>query len=212
MGQLAIFGGTFDPIHWGHLVVAQTALSQLNLELVIWVPAGHPPHKTGLASVHRRLMVQYAIASHPAFILSPLETAPTGTDYAVQTFAALQELYPQNQWSWIIGIDAFLTLPRWYGRKKLIPACNWLVAPRSDFSNATKDTPYNCCQKVVEQLAEQEITIRWQLLQMPQLGISSSLIRQYCHSGRSIRYLVPEAVRTYITSQNLYANQDIGGQ
>jgi nicotinate-nucleotide adenylyltransferase len=209
MGQLAIFGGTFDPIHWGHLVVAQTALSQLNLELVIWVPAGHPPHKTGLASVQRRLMVEFAIANHPAFILSPVESSPTETDYAIKSFTALQDLYPQNHWSWIIGIDAFLTLPRWHGREILIPACNWLVAPRPYFSDTT-ETLQISCQKVVAQLAAQEIKIHWQLLQMPAIGISSSLIRQYCQSGRSIRYLVPEVIEDYITSQNLYAHQDIG--
>jgi nicotinate-nucleotide adenylyltransferase len=211
MVKVAIFGGTFDPIHLGHLIVAETALSQLNLDLVIWVPACHPPHKNGLAYAHRRSMVEDAIASHPAFVLSPLETVQAGTDYAVKTLTALQDLYPQQQWSWIIGKDAFLTLPRWYGRKKLIPACNWLVAPRPDGISAIThnhqqetETQAIWFQEVVRQLAQQNITICSSLLQMPELGISSSLIRQYCHSGRSIRYLVPEVVETYITTHNLY--------
>lgn len=202
MGQVAIFGGTFDPIHWGHLVVAQTALSQLNLERVIWVPVGNPPHKQGLPYFHRCFMVELAIADHPAFILSSLTTAKIGPDYAVNTFFALQEVYPHSQWSWIIGLDAFLTLPRWHGREKLIPACNWLVAPRPDPNHSLEQD----CQKVVAQLAAQTIKISWQLLQMPEIGISSSLIRQYYTSGCSIRYLVPAAVENYITSQNLYVN------
>jgi len=210
MDKVAIFGGTFDPIHLGHLIVAQTALSQLNLDLVIWVPAGHPPHKNGLAYVHRRAMVESAIANHPAFICCPVETSPTGTDYAVKTLTALQAIYPQQQWSWIIGLDAFLTLPRWYGREKLIPACNWLVAPRPDSQNATNISLD--LQEVVKQLASSNLKISWQLLQMPMIGISSSLIRQNCHSERSIRYLVPEVVEAYITTHNLYKSPPSGNQ
>lgn len=208
MEKVAIFGGTFDPIHLGHLIVAQTALSQLNLDLVIWVPTGHPPHKNGLAYVHRRAMVQLAIANHPAFIYSPLEISSTAKDYAVQTLAALQAIYPQSQWSWIIGKDAFLTLPRWYGREKLIPACNWLIAPRPHSPSANLKSPD--IPEVIQQLASSNLNIRWQLLQMPLLGISSSLIRQNCHNGHSIRYLVPEVVETYITTHNLYKSQPIG--
>jgi nicotinate-nucleotide adenylyltransferase len=130
MGQLAIFGGTFDPVHWGHLVVAQTALSQLSLERVIWVPTRHPPHKRGSAYEHRRLMLERAIADNPAFVLSPMETDYSSTNYAVGTLAYLQDIYPNHQWYWVIGLDAFQTLPRWYCRERLIPACDWLVAPR----------------------------------------------------------------------------------
>lgn len=208
MEKVAIFGGTFDPIHLGHLIVAETALSQLNLDLVIWVPSGHPPHKNGLAYVHRRAMVELAIANHPSFICSPVATLPTGTDYAVKTLTALQVIYPQQQWSWIIGLDAFLTLPRWYGREKLIPACHWLVAPRPPCQTATKKSPE--LQEVVKQLASSNLKISWQLLQMPTIGISSSLIRQNCHNGHSIRYLVPEVVETYITTHNLYKSPPRG--
>lgn len=218
MEKVAIFGGTFDPIHLGHLIVAQTALSQLNLDLVIWVPTGHPPHKNGLAYVHRRAMVELAIANHPAFICSPVETSPTGTDYAVKTLTALQAIYTQPQWSWIIGLDAFKTLPRWYGREKLIPACNWLVAPRPQSINATNHSPdpgksrdeADCCQEVVRAIASLNLKISWQLLQMPSVGISSSLIRQNCQWQRSIRYLVPEAIEAYITTYDLYKSPPIG--
>lgn len=218
MGQLAIFGGTFDPVHWGHLVVAQTALSQLSLERVIWVPTRHPPHKRGLAYEHRRLMLERAIADNPAFVLSPMETDYSSTNYAVGTLAYLQDIYPNHQWYWVIGLDAFQTLPRWYCRERLIPACDWLVAPRfmpvsvaddhfTKTNSALKEMETQViwlCQQVARELAAQDILIRWQLLQMPEVGISSSLIRQYSHQGRSIRYLVPDAVRTYITNHSLY--------
>jgi nicotinate-nucleotide adenylyltransferase len=219
MEKVAIFGGTFDPIHLGHLIVAETALSQLNLDLVIWVPTGHPPHKNGLAYVHRRAMVELAIANHPAFICSPVEVSPTGTDYAVKTLTALQAIYPQSQWSWIIGKDAFKTLPRWYGREKLIPACNWLVAPRPQSINTTSSPDQgksrdeiDCCQEVVRAIASSNLKISWQLLQMPSVGISSSLIRQNCQWQRSIRYLVPEVIEAYITTYNLYKSPSRGNQ
>lgn len=211
MGKVAILGGTFDPVHLGHLLLAETAVSQMNLNQVIWVPAYHPPHKQGLAYQHRRFMLERAIADNPAFLLYEVETARTGPDYAITTLSNLQETYPNCQWYWIIGLDAFQTLPRWYLREKLIPACDWLVAPRpgdvtasAPLFNTSDNSSLELCQQVAQKLAEQNIAVRWQLLQMPEVGISSTLIRQYCRQGRSIRYLVPEPVRTYINSHNLY--------
>ncbi|HEY9728834.1 MAG TPA: nicotinate (nicotinamide) nucleotide adenylyltransferase [Chroococcales cyanobacterium] len=221
MEQLAILGGTFDPVHIGHLVVAQTALSQLGLDRVIWVPTRHPPHKQSLAYEHRRSMVEKAIAGNSAFAISPLDMDRAEPDYAIATLAYLQKVYPNQQWYWIIGLDSFQTLPLWYCRERLIPSCQWIVAPRfvpvadtttfcdrSDSSYKQQPTTSDSwlCQQVVRQLAAQNILIRWQLLQMPTLGISSSLIRQYCRQNRSIRYLVPDNVRAYITAQNLYTD------
>ncbi len=218
MGQVAILGGTFDPVHLGHLLMAETAISQLGLDRVIWVPAHRPPHKRGLTYEHRRLMVEKAIADNPAFVISPMESGHTGPDYAIGTLIHLQSNYPNCQWYWIIGLDAFQTLPRWYRREKVIPACNWLVAPRSlsvaSIAALSVESPRPIqeidaqytwlCQQVVGQLASQDILIRWQLLQMPLVSISSSLIRQYCLQHRSIRYLVSEDVRAYISTHNLY--------
>lgn len=223
MGQVAILGGSFDPVHWGHLLLAQTALSQLALDQVIWVPTRHPPHKRGLAYEHRRLMVETAIADNPAFVLDEVKTPTSEPDYAIATLDYLQDTCPNQQWYWILGMDSFRTLPSWYQRERLIPACIWLVAPRpvsttetavafsSDSRLKPKDTQDRLCQQVTQQLAAQNISIRWQLLEMPLLGISSSLIRQYCRQRRSIQYLVPDNVRTYITTHNLYEGVDTKG-
>lgn len=222
MGQVAIFGGTFDPVHWGHLVLAETALSQLDLELVIWVPVYRPPHKRERHYEHRRVMVEIAIARNSAFVLQQRKTSLVQPDYAIDTLTDLQQTYPNRKWFWIIGLDAFQTLPRWHCRERLVPACDWLVAPRSPTITSTttfvstSTSPSqeihtqtsSICQQVVEQLASQDIPIHWQLLQMPPIGISSSLIRQYCRQGRSIRYLVPEGVRTYITTHSLYLDAE----
>lgn len=210
MRRVAILGGTFDPVHWGHLLIAETALSQVALEQVIWVPARCPPHKLAAKFEHRLEMVQRAIADHPAFVISPL-AANRGTSYAFQTLRDLKALYPNTHLYWIIGLDAFQTLPRWYRRQELSLWCDWLVVPRlisaapgidePAHSSATSDS---ICKQVAQQLTVQGITIHWQLLQMPEVGVSSSLIRQYCRDRCSIRYLVPEAVRQYIINHNLY--------
>ncbi|MBD1837699.1 nicotinate (nicotinamide) nucleotide adenylyltransferase [Coleofasciculus sp. FACHB-64] len=209
MQNLGILGGTFDPIHCGHLLMAETALSQAALNQVIWVPSRCPAYKVAVEFEHRAQMVQQAIADHPNFVFSPLETNCTRPDYAINTLLDLQILYPNSRWHWIIGTDAFKTLPRWHRRQELVPACEWLVAPRpEELPIPVDDNRENLlCQQIVQQLVAQELTIRWQLLKMPKVGISSSLIRHYCRQKHSIRYLVPEAVRVYISIHNLYGGE-----
>lgn len=218
MERIAILGGTFDPVHWGHLMIAETALSQLKLEKVIWVPVHRPPHKRGRRYEHRRLMVEIAIAKNSAFVLAPRKANHTEPDYAIDTLGDLQDTYPNRQWFWIVGLDAFQTLPRWYCRERLIPACDWLVAPRplastSADSIVSTHTSHSVeldlqasllCQQVAEQLSSQNILIRWQMLHMPPMSISSSLIRQSCGHSHSIHNWVPEGVQAYITTHNLY--------
>jgi nicotinate-nucleotide adenylyltransferase len=217
MQNFAIFGGTFNPIHWGHLLIAETALEQAQLDQIIWVPAYHPPHKSKtnilLSFAHRYEMVQRAIAAHPHFTISALEQAQPGHSYALHTLQALQAAYPQCRWSWIVGLDAFRSLPRWYGCETLAEQCGWLVAPRSssnqiggqeDGFSPEAASPEAACFAVGEILAARSITLRWQMLEMPLVEISSSLVRRYCQEQRSIRYLVPDVVRDYILAQKLY--------
>lgn len=216
MRTVAIFGGTFDPVHWGHLLLAETARDRFSLDEVIWVPTYQSPHKlqTALAFEHRFAMVQRAIADQPAFRLSEIDAERAGPSYAIATFAALQSLHPNADWYWIIGIDALQTLPRWRGAQDLATRCTWLVAPRSrnahpagDGTLPTSDAavdPIAQCQQVASKFAHDSIALRWQLISMPSIAISSSLIRQNCQQGASIRYLVPESVRSYIEEKKLY--------
>jgi len=203
MKKLAILGGTFNPIHWGHLLIADTALDQLSLDQVIWVPSSQPPHRnrnTLVDITHRIAMVREAIAAHPAFTLAPIDLEDESKSYAIDTYRNLQATYPSSQWYWIIGLDAFQTLPRWYRYQELTNQCIWLVAPRScGLVDAASR-----CQQVAQQITEQGNALRWQLLKMPRVEISSSLIRQYCGDRRSIRYLVPETVYIYIVLHHLY--------
>lgn len=202
MPKIAILGGTFNPIHLGHLLIAETALDQLAIDQIIWVPAYRPRHKplTELANFQHRLeMVKLATASHAQFTVSALEQHQLGLSYAADTFSALKALDAASRWYWIIGLDAFLLLPQWRRRQEWVAECEWLVAPRLG-----GEVPRALCEKVAEKLLEEAILLQWQLLEMPLVGISSGLIRQYCQEGRSIRYLVSDPVRRYILAQELY--------
>src|SRR5579883_2572960 len=209
MRQIAIFGGTFDPVHLGHLIVAETALHQVSLEQVIWVPSLNPPHKQAALFEHRLAMIQHAIADNPGFRLAGVEANRPGTSYAIDTLIDLSAVYPQTQWYWIVGLDTFRTLPRWYRVAELAKLCHWLIAPRL-LSCETKVESEFICTQVEEQMKEQYSIICWQLLHVPLLRVSSSLIRNLCRDRHSIRYLVPESVRNYITHHNLYAGYEGG--
>ncbi|MBD2385214.1 nicotinate (nicotinamide) nucleotide adenylyltransferase [Cylindrospermum sp. FACHB-282] len=205
MQQLAIFGGTFDPIHWGHLLVAETALHQVPLEQVIWVPSLNPPHKQAALFKHRVAMLKLAIENNPAFKISLIESKRFGISYAINTLIDLSALHPNTHWYWIIGLDAFQTLPRWYRGNELAPMCDWLIAPRL-LGGETIAQSELICKQVEKKLREQSFTINWQLLDIPLVGVSSSLIRKLCREGQSIRYLLTEPVRWYIAEHNLYCN------
>lgn len=227
MTNIAIFGGTFNPVHWGHLLIAETAIDQFQLDRVIWVPTFRSPHKANalLAFEHRLEMVQRAIAPHPAFMVSAIEGQRQGTSYAITTLKMLQVDEPNACWYWIIGNDAFQSLPRWYASEALIAQCIWLVAPRRTSSEDVHRLEEE--QSIGEDPAHENLSLtpcpappsprlptpftlapslqpRWHRLQVPLIDISSTLVRQRCQEGRSIRYLVPEAVRGYIAAQKLY--------
>ncbi|MEH1997388.1 MAG: nicotinate (nicotinamide) nucleotide adenylyltransferase [Nostoc sp.] len=206
MQQLAIFGGTFDPIHWGHLLVAETALHQVSLEKVIWVPSLNPPHKEAALFEHRLEMLQLGIKDNPAFTTSLVEANRSGTSYAINTLFDLSACYPNTHWYWIVGLDTFQTLPRWYRGHELAQMCDWLIAPRL-LGGETITQSKLICKQVESEIREESHTIHWQLLDIPLVGVSSSLIRKSCREHQSIRYLVPESVRSYITNNNLYSHK-----
>ena len=205
MQQLAIFGGTFDPVHWGHLLVAQTALDQVPLEQVIWVPSINPPHKQAALFEHRMEMVQRAIEGNPGFTASSVESSRE-TTYAINTLIELSAFYPDTRWYWIVGLDAFQTLPRWYRGQELAQLCNWLIAPRLLGGENIAQSEL-ICNQVEQELIKQSTSIHWHLLHIPLVGLSSSLIRNLCRERKSIRYLVPESVRIYVANHNMYTDR-----
>jgi nicotinate-nucleotide adenylyltransferase len=211
--RVAIFGGTFNPVHWGHLFIAETAFDQFALDRVIWVPAAHPPHKSHalLEFADRWEMVQRAIDNRPAFVASDVEAQRPGKSYASATLNALKQQYCRAQWHWILGLDVFSSLPKWRGVTELAADCTWLVAPRQAAAEAAPNPVAEQSSialpngaGVAADLGRRSIVLQYHLLQMPRIGISSSMIRTHCQQGHSIRYLVPESVRSYITAKKLY--------
>ncbi|MGV0023686.1 nicotinate (nicotinamide) nucleotide adenylyltransferase [Phormidesmis priestleyi] len=214
MEKLAIFGGTFNPIHWGHLLIAEAAFEQFALDSVLWVPSRLPPHKLHLVKFEHRLeMVRLAIADRPHFTVSNIEAKRSGISWAIDTFHDLQVVYPNSQWFWIIGADAFENLAKWRGSQELSNQCVWLVAPRSGESEERGERSEEKLTQNSKLKTQNAQKVRSQWIQMSPIALSSSQIRQYCREGRlsqgatpqkSLDNLIPKPVRAYIESHNLY--------
>lgn len=205
-----IFGGTFNPPHWGHIHIAQAALEQASLQQVLWIPAYRPPHRTThpiLAFEQRLAMVNRAIASYPQFQASDIERTSSTKSFAIHTLEQLQATYPAVAWHWILGLDTFCTLPRWYQSDRLVPRCTWLIAPRSQPTSPPAEATTETLEHIQAQAAnwaEKGIALRWQLLDMLPISISSSQIRQRARDRQSIDSLVPASVKTYILHNQVY--------
>ncbi|NJK64066.1 MAG: nicotinate-nucleotide adenylyltransferase [Synechococcaceae cyanobacterium SM2_3_1] len=199
--RIAIMGGTFNPVHLGHLIIADQALRQFDLDGVLWVPAGDPPHKAlapGASSQDRLHMVKLAIADHQQFQYSDVEIRRPGRSYALTTLEALSEQHPETEWHWILGVDALRDLPSWYGVEKVVKLCQWIIAPR-----VCPDQPEDVAAAVSETLP-----LRYQILNAPYIEISSTFIREQIQQQGSIRYLVPPSVEDYIHQKNLYRDEN----
>ncbi len=195
--NIGILGGTFDPIHIGHLVVAEEARIRIGLNEVLFVPAGQPWLKLDrkiTPSVHRVEMVRRAIANNPHFKLCALEVERSGPSYTVDTLTMLQkQLGSEASLFFILGRDTLAGLPLWKEPKKLVQLCRLVVAPRlgsKDLKHLETSLP-DLLDKVTQ-------------LDMPVIGISSSGIRRRIAQGLPIRYLVPPDVEKYITEQKIY--------
>jgi nicotinate-nucleotide adenylyltransferase len=195
--NIGVLGGTFDPIHIGHLIVAEEARIKLGLAKVLFVPAGQPWLKQDrdiTPAVHRVEMVRRAIAENPYFKLSTLEVDRPGPSYTVDTLGLLQDqLSSEASLFFILGRDTLAELPLWKEPRKVIQLCRLVVPPRL----GSRDLRH--LEEAIPGLLERVIQ-----LDMPVIGISSSEIRQRIARGLSIRYLVPPGVERYITEQGIY--------
>jgi nicotinate-nucleotide adenylyltransferase len=197
--KLGIMGGTFDPIHIGHLVTAEAVRNEFQLEKVIFIPAGNPPHKQGSQvtnSWHRYVMTVMATYSNPYFSVSPIELERQGPSYTIDTVKALLNDYgQQTEFYFIIGADTVCELHTWRHINDLFKLCQFVAATR----------PGSRCS--VDQVIDHFGTNgqnRIQRLATPELEISSTDIREKVRSGRSIKYIVPESVEMYIKKEGLY--------
>jgi nicotinate-nucleotide adenylyltransferase len=196
-GSLGVLGGTFDPIHVAHLALAQEAAESLGLERVLFVPAGTPPHKPGVQitpAADRLAMVELAIAGNDRFEVSRLEIDREGPSYTVDTLEALVATR-RTEPMLILSADAFLGLRAWREPRRVLQLARLAVAPRDGYPEAGPEF----LATHFPGLAERAV-----FLDGPRIRLSASVLRERAAAGRSLRYLVPDAVAAYIGDHGLY--------
>lgn len=191
--RVGLFGGTFNPIHMGHLRVAEEALRQCGLQKVIFLPTGHPPHREvaeGVPGELRHQMVRLAVKGRPGMEVSRLELDCSGPCYTIDTVRAMSRRYPQGV-ACILGADAFLGIQTWKDWQELLKSCPFIVAPRTGVPRDAFDrAPFNQADVY--------------FLDMEEIDLSSSDIRRRYREGLPTAGLVPEAVDGFIRAQGLY--------
>lgn len=202
---VALFGGTFNPIHIGHLIVARCVAERLDVERLVLVPAAHPPHKGGeeLAPAEHRLeMARLAVRGEPILEVSDVELHRQGPSYTFLTVQAYQaSLGAGIPLIWIVGGDTLPELYTWYRIRELVECCRIVTAVRPGYQ--VGELP--ALSRVLTD--EQVRRLRADVLPTPMIDISATQIRRRVAAGRSIRFLVPESVREYIQDCRLYQDR-----
>ena len=206
--RYGILGGTFDPPHIGHLVLAQEAYIQLALDRVWFVPAGQPPHKMGQEQTPadiRRTLVELAIAGDKRFGLSTVELERAGPSYTVDTLGELRRQWGPATWiGLILGWDMVAYLPHWHDPAGVLAAVDQIAAvPRPDYSTSSEELA-----QLAAALPDFERKVR--VISVPQLSVAATMLRERVADGESIRYLVPDPVRRYIQKHALYQRRITG--
>jgi nicotinate-nucleotide adenylyltransferase len=214
--RLGILGGTFNPIHLGHLVLAEAFRERLALDRVLFVPVGTPPHKSprGLASaLHRYAMVSLAVAGHPGFVASPVELERSGPSYSADTVEALAGDWPGARLFFLMGSDTFLDLPTWRTPERLGQFATLAVGYRA---GSAFDPESEAARAVLARLgprgwrrvppaaADALAPGECALVETRSVDVSAREIRERLRAGESVRYQVPLTVAEYIAAHGLY--------
>lgn len=194
--KVGIMGGTFDPLHMGHMIAAEAARDTYDLEEVWFMPSHIPPHKheAGVSGADRLAMVQEAVQNHEAFRTLDWEVVRGGVSYTYETIRRLQEEYPHVDLYFIIGADMVQYLPKWEKIDELVQRLTFIGVNRPGTKLNIDALPGFIAEKVL-------------LADMPQVDISSTMLRERAAAGKSIRYMVPEAVFEYVKRSGLYGIQ-----
>lgn len=214
--RIGIFGGTFNPIHLGHLRSAEEVRERQNLDRILFIPSASPPHKQNAdvaPARHRLAMVRLAIAGNRAFSASSIEIDRPGHSYSVDTLDALRASHPAVRFSFILGIDAFREISTWMEYRRLFELCDIIVTSRPSCEEAAlaslipiaarREFCYRRGRKVLEHRSGHQIVFQ----RVSDFAISASDIRARRRRGDSIRYLVPQAVERYLVRHKLYGRR-----
>ncbi len=197
MTAIGILGGTFDPPHIGHLILAEYAVDALDLSRLLFVPAADPPHKLHEDKTpvpHRLAMLERAIADNPRFDLSRVDVDRPGPHYSLDMVTLLKAQYPAAEWYFVMGSDSLRDFPTWRHPEALIRLCRLAVMRRpGDGVHAAMH------EAVLPGLAERVV-----MIDAPLVGVSSSGIVERLRRGQSARYLLPDSVLAYIQQHQLY--------
>lgn len=190
--NIGLFGGTFNPIHIGHLIMAQETAEAFQFEKVLLIPSANPPHKSSaevISAIHRFEMVQLAIANHPLFEISDVEYQRKGKSYTVDTIQYFRKSYSPDELHWIVGGDAILDLHLWKNPKTILENCRLIATTRPGF-DVTK----------IKKIYQDQI----RFIEITNIDISSTQIRKRIKEKKSIRYYLPNVVEQYIQKHHLY--------
>jgi len=201
--KIGILGGSFNPIHNGHLILAESVRDTLGLQRVLFIPARTPPHKADREltdATHRAAMVQHAVYTNPRFAVSDIELRREGPSFTIDTIRELRRAHPDDEFYFIIGADTVSELPMWKDIEALGKLCTIVVGARPSCSDALFDD-------VEGRLPDEFVrALKEHYVRTPMVEISSTDIRQRVREGRSIRHLVPHGVLDYLRTHSLYCD------
>ena len=197
--RIGVMGGTFDPVHYGHLFAAESARGAVGLDRVIFVPSGNPPHKSYRAMApaeDRFAMTRMAVESNPHFEISRIELDRGGSSYTADTLESLSAAHPGAGLFLITGLDAALDIPNWYEPLKILSLCTVIVIARPGY--------------IRDKISALDDLIRDSLLILDTdlIDISATDIRERVRSGQCVRYMTPDTVCDYIMEKNLYSGTE----
>ena len=202
MRKVGIMGGTFDPIHIGHLILGENAYLQFGLDKVVFMPSGNPPHKKerdGGTDLQRMDMVKLAIASNTHFEISDIEMNEEGYTYTYRTLEKLVKEHPDTEYYFIIGADSLFYFDTWKNPQRIADACTLVVATRNHTSDEKLDEKIEFVRKLFNAKIEK--------LDTENIDCSSSQIRSWIKEGHTVKYYVPDTVINYIHTYHVYSEK-----
>ncbi|QSX06969.1 nicotinate-nucleotide adenylyltransferase [Sedimentibacter sp. zth1] len=196
--KYGIMGGTFNPIHYAHLFIAEEVLDNFKLDKILFMPTGTPPHKQNINidAFHRYTMTKLAVSNNPNFLVSDLEVLNSNVSYSVDTIRKLKLNHPDIEFYFITGTDAILELPTWKEPRELLSLCKFVSVNRPNYVDENLVNKIN----IIKNNLGGEIF----LLNGHDINLSSTQIRQRVREGKTVRYLLPDSVNDYILKNKLY--------